>query len=569
MTYFLKTTRPSKKGLYLQIYISEYVPGKGSRNRCYRSLGYVSDLKAKGIGDPAAEAKKEIDRLNAESRDVPQIGEEAARKHAGHFLLKSMFDKLGLDGDIDTMTSGRKADYRMSDFLRTLVYAQAVCPGSKLAAYEKVIPSLYGCPSFTYDQILDGVKYIGSDYQKYIECLNHHIGRNWRRNVSRTYFDCTNYYFEIDLEDGTRRKGPSKENRKEPIISQALMLDRDQIPIAMEMFPGNESEKPHLRRTVEDLKSRYDIPGKIVEVADKGLNCAKNIYYLHKEGKDGYIFSKSFRGKGLSDAEKEWVVLDTPQQNWRDVRDSEGKVLYRYKEKTETFSYRFTDDDGKQVSFTVKEKRIATYTPSLAAKQKAEISREVDKAAALTLKGLTRQEIGDSAKFLAVKGKQNGEDADVEVALDEEKVAEARRYAGYNLLVTSETGMSAREVYEAYHGLWRIEESFRVLKTWLEARPVFMQTEEGIYGHFLICYYALTILRLLELKTFRDGIPVGRLVSFIRDYSLTETKEKSYINNSTESSTYQAIKKELQILKLGNLYLTKKDVDSLFRTELP
>ena len=569
MTYFLKKTTPSRKGEYLQIYVSSYVPGKGSRNRCYRSLGYVSDLVEKGIKDPVAEARKEIEALNAATEKEPQIGEVSVRKYAGHFLLKAMFDRLGLDSDIDTMTSGRKADYKMSEFLRAMVYAQTICPCSKLAVYEKVIPHLYGNSyPYSYDQILDGVKYIGSDYQKYIECLNHHIERNWKRDVSRTYFDCTNYYFEIDLEDDLRKKGPSKENRKDPIISQALMLDRDQIPIAMEMFPGNESEKPYLRKTVEDLKSRYNISGKIVEVADKGLNCAKNIYYLRKEGKDGYIFSKSFRGNSLSDVEKEWVVLDTPQQNWQDVKGPDGKLRYRFKEKVETFVYSFTDDDGSLHSFSVTEKRIATYTPALATKQKAEISKEVDKATALTLKGLARKDIGDSAKFVEVKGKQDGKDAQVEVKINQEKVDEAKRFAGYNLLVTSETKMRAQEVYDVYHGLWRIEESFRVLKTCLLARPVFMQTAEGIYGHFLICYYALTILRLLELKTFRDEIPVGQLVDFVRNYSMTETKERGYINNASKSATYEAIKNELQILKLGNLYLSKKDVDNLFKTEV-
>lgn len=568
MTYFLKKTKPSKKGVYLQIYVSQYVPGKGSRNHCFRSVGYVSDLIAKGIANPVSEVQKEIDALNAKEEDEPQIGDGSVRKYAGHFLLKAMFDKLGLDSDIDTMTSERKAGYRMSEFLRTLVYAQTVCPGSKLAAYEKVIPSLYGAGKFSYDQILDGVKYIGSDYQKYIECLNHHIGKHWKRDVSRTYFDCTNYYFEINLEDDLRRKGPSKENRTDPIVSQALMLDKDQIPIAMKMFPGNASEKPELTKTIVDMKSRYGIEGRIVQVADKGLSCAKNIYRLTREANDGYIFSKSFRGKGLSGQEKEWMLDENPQQNWKEVKGKDGKLLYRYKECVDEFPYSFKDDDGTVVSFTVKEKRVVTYNPSLAAKQRAEIAKEVDKANALTLKGLTREEIGDRAKYLDVKAKKSGEEVKVEITVNREKVEEAKRYAGYNLLVTSETKMKAEEIYKAYHGLWRIEESFRILKTWLEARPVFMQKKEGIYGHFLICYYALTLLRLLELKTFRDAIPAGQIVSFIRQYSLTETKEGSYINNSTRSDVYEEIKKELQLLKLGNLYLKKKDVDNLFRAEV-
>lgn len=566
MKYFLKKTKPSSKGEYLQIYASRYIQGKGSRNACHKSLGYVSDLKASGIEDPIAWARRQVEELNSAAEPgTPQIGERSARTYAGHFLAKSMIDRLGVDSDIETMTSGRKADYRMSDFVRALVYAQILSPGSKLAATERVLPSVYGAVPLSYDQILDGIEYIGGDYQKYIECFNHGMAKNWERKTGKAYFDCTNYYFEIDLEDGDRRKGPSKENRKSPIIGQALMLDEDQIPIAMSMYPGNESEKPYLRKTVEDMKSRYGIESRIVEIADKGLNCAKNIYYLHKEGKDGYIFSKSFRGKAISEQDKEWVVLDTPQQGWTDVKDEKGNLLFRYKETVGKYGYRFRDDDGSEVSFTTREKRIATFNPGLAEKQSKEIDREVEKAVGLTAKGLAREEIGDRAKYLDIVAEG---DSRIDVRVNQEKVAEAKRYAGYNLLVTSETGMKAEDVYRAYHGLWRIENSFRIMKTHLEARPVFLQTKERIYGHFLICYLALTVIRLLETKTFKDEITVDDLMHFVREYTVTETAEGTYINNSTRSDVYEKIKATLGILKLGNLYLTKKDVENLFRTEV-
>lgn len=128
--------------------------------------------------------------------------------------------------------------------------------------------------------------------------------------------------------------------------------------------------------------------------------------------------------------------------------------------------------------------------------------------------------------------------------------------------------MSAKEIYRAYHGLWRIEESFRIMKSYLEARPAFMKTEDSIYGHFLIVYVALTIMRLLELKTFEDAIPVSQLFEFMRNYNVTKDKNGSYINASTRSATYEAIKEKLGLLKLGNLYLSKKDLDALFKTEV-
>ena len=206
---------------------------------------------------------------------------------------------------------------------------------------------------------------------------------------------------------------------------------------------------------------------------------------------------------------------------------------------------------------------MVTYNPYLARKQIREIEKEVEKARNLSVKGFVKEEIGDKAKYIKIKAKDDSQ-TKFEVEVNEETVSEAKKYAGYNLLVTSEWKMTAKEIYKAYHGLWRIEESFRVRKTYLEARPVFLRNKESIYGHFLICYLALTVLRLLELKTFEDKIPISALVDFIRQYTITETKEKTYINNSTRSSVYEQIKSTLGILKLGNLYLTQKDVNSLF-----
>ena len=275
MAYFLKKTKPSKKGEYLQIYESKYIPGKGCRNHSYKVLGYVSDLIDKGIKDPIKYAKDIIKKLNDDSdNSIPQIGDYSSSKNVGYFLLKAMIDNLNVDNDLQLMTLRKQFKFKISDFIRSMIYSQIINPGSKLKAFEKVMPNIYDIQLFSYDQILDGIEYIGSDYQKYIELFNYHIEKIYPRDTKKVYFDCTNYYFEIDLEDELRKKGPSKENRKCPIISQALLLDSNQIPLGMNLFPGNESEKPYLRKSIEDLKERFNVVGKVIQVADKGLNCA-------------------------------------------------------------------------------------------------------------------------------------------------------------------------------------------------------------------------------------------------------------------------------------------------------
>ena len=572
MRYFVKKSTPSKKGLYLQIYKTNYIPGKGNQNKSYKAIGYVSDLIASGIPDPVAYAQNLVDELNSDlpNRKEMKIGDISSSKNLGYFLIKSMIDYLDFDYILKLMSSNMKFHFNLSDFVRSMIYAQIVNPGSKHKAFEKVMPNIYGTESFSYDQILDTINYIGNDYQKFVELLNISIQKKWKRNTSNAYFDCTNYYFEIDLPKEDRQFGPSKEERHLPIIGQALLLDEDQIPIGMSLYPGNESEKPKIRESIENLKQRFDIDSRIVQVADKGLNCARNIYAASKEANDGYIFSKSVHGKNLSKQEKQWVLLENENNIWNEVKDSNGKLIYKYKECIDTFKYKFTNEEGKCVEFNVKEKRVVSYNPSLARKQKAQIQKQIDKAISISsLKQASKEEYGDSIKYVNFTSiDKEGEVVKSVPSLNQEKIDEDLSFAGYNLLVTSEINKSAQDIYNTYHGLWRIEESFRVMKTYLEARPVYLQNKESIYGHFTICYMALTILRLIELKVFNDELPIGQIIEFIRNYNITETLEGSFINNATKSNTLSIIQKRYGLSKLDNIQLRKKDVENILASEL-
>lgn len=574
MRYFLKKTTPSKKGMYLQIYRTNYVPGKGNQNKSYKALGYVDELKAKGIEDPIGYAKGLINELNGQHKLLKekQIGDASTSKNAGYFLAKAMFDALGMDRDLNIVASSYKSQYEFAKFLRSLTYAQIVDPGSKLKMHRDIIPNLYGAERYTYDQILDGVNFMGGDFHKYIEVINHHISEKYERSLGIGYFDCTNYYFEIDEEDEYRRKGPSKENRHDPIIGQSLLLDADMIPLDMELYPGNESERPYLRSRIEDMKARNGVSGRVIQVADKGLNCARNIYAAVMEANDGYIFSKSVHGRSLSDAERKWVLLDDGGVNkWTAAKDESGHVEYRYKECVDEFEYKCKIDprDKGEAKFRVREKRIVTYSPKLASKQRREILRMVERLKSkITYKEAVREELGDSVKYVNLEAKTiEGEKVKIATSLDQKKIDEDLAFAGYNLLVTSETGASATEIYKAYHNLWRIEQSFRVMKTCLEARPVFVSDTNTIFGHFLIVYYALVIMRLLEFKIFDDKIAIEQLFDFIRDYKVTENYDGSFINNATDTSTYRKIKNRLCLSKLGNVYLSRRDLDLLFETE--
>lgn len=562
MAYFLKKSSQSKsssKGLYLQIYESfRNKEKKCSSHRCYKSLGYYNDLVASGIIDPISYYQAEVDELNKKVKEskIQKISDENPVKfNLGFFLLKSMIDKLKVDDFIFLMTQKDNHQYLISSLIRQLIYARVVYPCSKYRTVKKVFNTLLSSSDISLDQVYDGISYIGNDYQKYIDIFNHQINKIYGRKTDVCYFDCTNYYFEIDLPKEDKQKGPSKENRTEPIIGQALLLDENQIPIAMEMYPGNESEKPYIRKLISNMKERYNISGKTVQVADKGLNCGQNIFEALKN-KDGYVFSKSVHGKNLSDIEKKWVLLDN---DYVIVNDDKGNPIYKIKECVDDFEYKF-EIDGKKYKYKFREKRVVTYNFALARKQQAEIRKQVDKAQSLTaIKTIQREEYGDAVKYVNFDGT---------CSLNLNKIAEDMKFAGYNMIVTSEIDKSAQEIYDIYHGLWRIEESFRITKSYLDARPVYLQKKESIYGHFLICYLALVILRLLEFKVFKGKLNTYEIIDFIRDYSVTKAINDIYINTAHQSKALDVIKKELSLPFLDNSFLDTKNISVVLKAKL-
>ena len=338
------------------------------------------------------------------------------------------------------------------------------------------------------------------------------------------------------------------------------------------MYPGNESEKPYIRKIVEEMKQRYKVSGKTVQVADKGLNCARNIYAAVKEANDGYIFSKSIHGKGLSEKEKQWLLLENDTNRFTDYTDENGHLLYRLKSCVDTFSYKFKDTDPQtgeetEVSFLVKEKRVVSYNPGLAKKQKAEIMKMVDKATNYTTyKKMAKEDLGDSVKYIRITNTdKNGKKIRPVTDIDQNKIDEDLKYAGYNLIVTSELDMDPGQIYNTYHNLWKIEESFRITKSYLDARPVYMQKKETIYGHFLICYLSLFLLRVLEIKCFKNQINSYDLINFIRDFRIVDKGDGSYINISRNQAVNEKIKKLTGLTNLDALYLTKTEIENLFK----
>lgn len=565
MAYFLKKSN-LKKGVYLQIYESFYDSvKKQTAHKSYKAIGYVNELIEHGIEDPVSFYADEVRKLNQifqESKNQERkrlITEESPEKLLGYFPLKNLNDALSCKRYIDLMQTATNFRFNIFEMISALIYARVVHPCSKLKTYEEIIPKLFDGCCFSIDQLYSGLEYIGSEYEKIIEIYNHQISQKYNFDTSHTYFDCTNFYFEIDKEDAFRKKGPSKENKKEPIVGLGLMLDAHQIPIGMKMYPGNESEKPVIRSIINELKQRNNIQGRTIQVADKGLNCINNIMHALKAG-DGYIFSKSV--KTLPETEQTWILLEN---DYTDVKNNRNEVVYRIKECTDDFTYTYKDTNGNTRKINLTEKRVVTYNPKLAEKQKYEINRQVEKAKILRATEAKKTEYGDSAKyvtFIVADKKGTKTDGKIKVELNDTAIEKAKKMAGYNMMVTSETRMSASEIHAAYHNLWRIEESFRIMKSQLDARPVYMQKEETITGHFLICYLSVLLSRLLQIFVLGDQYGTEEIFDFIRDFRVAKVSDRKYINLTRNTSFV----KELTIktgLPLTSYFLGNEEINKV------
>ena len=558
MAYYLKKTK-LKGRTYLSIDESFYNhEKKGTSHRCYQSLGSVETWQSKGMADPIAHFQKEVDALNRQhsKSSVRKISDHSPLLSLGYFPLKAILTKLQVKKYVDYFKLTTDFQFDLYEMLSSLIYARAVNPCSKYKTFHEVLPNLFEPIQYSYDQLMDGLAFIGNEYQKFIEIFTVQTKKIFGLDTSKTYFDCTNFYFEIDREDDFRRKGPSKEGRKEPIVGLGLLLDHDQIPIGMKMYPGNESEKPVLRDVIDQLKAQNNISGKTIHVADKGLNCVGNIAFSKQNG-DGYLFSKSV--KGLPQTEKTWVFLE---DGWKDVKDKNGKLLYRYKSCIDEFPYK-VEQDGKTVIVHLKEKRLLTFNPSLAAKKRYEIKRLAEKARVLTISRAKKSEYGESGKYVLFTDK-SGKKA--QVTIDEDAIDRDLKLAGYNLLVTSETRMRDQDIYETYHNLWRIEESFKIMKSDLDARPAFCQKEETIKGHFLICYLTVLLERILQFKILENTYGTSEIFEFVRDFRVMKAETK-YINTARSSEIICGLAEKFG-LPLTNYFLTETQIRSILKQKI-
>lgn len=510
--YLHKSKR--KDGRVYLAFAEGYRKDGKSKMRTVESLGYLDELE-KQFDDPIAHFKAVCDEANAAARAERQNVQvtihplqkidkrEAARKNAGSAVLLAVYNALGIEIAVRNKTRGSKASYDSNAVMRLLTVERIINPGSKKSAWENKEHYFFRT-AFSLEDTYRALDVLCGCKDKIVSAINRAIDKMGIRDTACVFYDVTNYYFEIDDPDedeGLRQKGMSKEHRKSPIVQMGLLQDSKGVPIGYRLFPGNTPDPLTMLDVLSEMKRDYGQDR--VVVGDKGNNCSANIAALAAKG-DGFVYSQSIRGT-KSDAElKNWVLSD---DGYECATNADGHVTYKVKSKQGYKAVSVAGPDGSKRKVDVDVKYVAFWSEKYERRARKERQAAIDKAKRLVADpgayaAATHFGAAKYVRGLAVDGR-TGEllEAASALELDEDRLAADEACDGYYLIVTSETGMADDAVIEAYRGLWRIEESFKVTKSDLETRPVYVSRREHIEAHFLTCYAALCILRIIQVLT--------------------------------------------------------------------
>lgn len=594
----------TKKGITrLYIYESYYKNGKANQH-CVESLGRLDELK-KQFTDPISHFRKVAEERTNEqkaSKNVPVTidltsvmdTKEDNLKNIGYVVLKDLYKRLELDRFWKNIQKRSSIQYDLEAVFRLLVFSRILYPGSKMDTFnnrEIYFEKMDGFSLKDVYKALDLFDQYNAQLQKWIY---DHSSAVCERDMSVSYFDCTNYYFDIgrsDMDtfddDGNpvdekgnpaeikyRKRGPEKNHRPDPIVELGLLMDKNGIPLAFDLFPGNESEKVHMRPIINRVKNEFS-SGRVIFVADRGLNTSDNIYFLNGDNKadynprDGYVYGQSVRG---ADAEfKAWVLGgDYKTEKLKDDDGNEITFTHKSRIYPKAIQVGVTvpgQKKKKKRSVSIDQKQMAYYSEKYARKQKHDREVMITRARDLIAHPKKYDKVTAAGSGAYVRNiafdKSTGEIVEGrELILDEEKIAEEEKYDGYYSIVTSELSMSDYEIRNTYRGLARIEETFKISKTEFESRPVYVWTNAHIEGHFTTCFTALVLIRLLQAK-LGSKYPIGKTIEALRKYNCTQIDNTLY-----QFVYYDELLEEcgkVFHMELNNKYRTREQIRRLLK----
>jgi len=480
-----------------------------SKAKVIQSVGYLDELLKK-YDDPIkyfTAMAKSMDKERKENKNIAvtidmeeRIDRCAVnRKNYGHIVFSKVYHELEIDRYLKNARRHENFKFNTDAIMRLLLYTRLLYPGGSKRASVLVKERFFDSFDFSLDDVYDALGHFDKISEGLQQHIHEQVSQKHGRETDIIYYDVTNYYFEIDKQDDLRRKGASKENKKKPIVQMGLMLDKGGLPISYKMFPGNTHDSQTLMPMLAQIKKNYGVR-RIITVADKGLNSGDNIAFNTVLG-DGYIYSKSV--KGASDDFKAWVL---EQDGYRELGED-----YKIKSKTVydapiSITVEQVGKKKKKSKENVDCKYVAFYSKKYADRARHKREETIAKALKMIENPSKYRRSFDHGALGYIENikidKETGEMLNIEgtLFLNKEKIAEEEKYDGYYAIVTSELDDSDEHIVEMYKGLWRIEESFKITKSVLGTRPIYLQTEAHINAHFLVCFISLLIGRLVEKR---------------------------------------------------------------------
>ena len=603
---FVKQNK-SHKGILLTFTVGYRKDGK-VKHKNIETIGYLDDLK-KQYDDPISHfrknakqrSNKEINELVIKNIKTKTINDTSHPKNLGYVILKKIYDEINISNILNKKQTSLNIQYSLDEIMKLLIFSRVLYPASKNETYNNK-DVFFENFNFSLKDLYRSLDYFNSLKDEVITCIWNNTKDAYNRNTSITYYDTINYYFEISyndedlidengniLEKDVRKKDPSKEHRKTPIIGMGLLLDNKGIPLSYDLFPGNESEKLMMRPTLKKTKNKYGIERTII-VADRGQNTSDNTVFIAGKNdddypnQDGYVY-----GQSILSANKEFKEWALNQDGFTNdyIYDEDGKIvtykeaiynengkILRYENKPLIFKHKsrvhikkviIKKEDGKKITYEVYQKQMVYYSKKYADRQKHERKLAVKKAKDLidnpgkytqaTSYGCTKYI--NNIRF----NEETGEiPTGLELSLKLDKILEEEKYDGYYSIVTSEKNLSDKEIRDIYKGLWKIEESFKITKSDLETRPVFVWTKDHIEAHFLTCFISLVILRLIEYKTNRK-YSTSSIINSLKNYTSNNLEHDIYLQNFTNDIIKDL--SNIYNIDLSRKYLTLSEIKKI------
>ena len=604
---FLKQSK-SHNRIYLS-FVQGYRDETGKiKHRTIKKIGYLDELE-KQFDNPIEHFKNiakeknnnEITEYTIKNLNTKTIDENVNSKNLGYIVLKKIYKELQIDNFLSNEQKKLKMQYDLNKIFELLIFSRILFPASKNETFNNK-DIFFEKFDFSLKDLYRSLDYFNGFRDDILKLIWDNTKDKYNRDTSISYYDTTNYYFEISyndedlidengtiLEKGYRKKGPSKEHRKTPIISMGLLMDKIGIPLSYDLFPGNESEKLQMRPALKSTKAKYGIERTII-VADRGQNTSDNLVFIAGKNDDdhtnhdGYVYGQSIIGADMEF--KTWAISqdgfindyvydeDGNLVTYKErIEDENGKLL-RYEEKPVIFKHKsrvyakkvkIKKDNKRKVNYTVYQKQMIYYSKQYADRQKHERENAVKKAKDLienpgkytqaTSYGCTKyinnirfdEETGEIPKGL-------------ELSLKLDKIKEEEKFDGYYSIVTSEKDLSDKEIRDIYKGLWKIEESFKITKSNLETRPVYVWTKEHIEAHFLTCFISLVIIRLLEYKTNRK-YSTRKMIDSLKKFNSTNIEHDIYLQNFSNDVIKNF--EEIFDINLSRKYLTLSEIKKI------